>query len=87
MKIKPENNWILVEIVDVKQEQESMVLLPEDYKKIENPYKVVNVLEDSKSEYSGKLVVPTHIIRDIQVGSEIFHLIERNHIMATVLEG
>jgi co-chaperonin GroES (HSP10) len=87
MKIKPENNWILVEIVDVKQEQESMVLLPEDYKKTENPYKVVNVLEDSRFEYFGKLVVPTHIIRDIQVGSETFHLIERNHIMAAVLEG
>jgi co-chaperonin GroES (HSP10) len=87
MNIKPKNSWILVEIVNKVEEkrEESVVLLPEDYKKPESPYSVTKVLEDPESVYQDcNVVVPTHIIRNIQIGSETFYLIERSHIMASI---
>lgn len=86
MNIEPKNNWILVEIVNKVEEkkEESVVLLPEDYKKPENPYTVAKVLDDPEWVYHDcNVIVPTHIIRNIQIGSETFYLIERSHIMAS----
>jgi len=92
VRIQPENNWILVELVKAPEEKkESMVLLPEDFKAKESPYSVVKVIRDSTNEAASfkkdeLLVIPTHIIRDIQVESHSFSLIERNHIMASMRE-
>lgn len=92
MIVQPENNWILVEVVKVPEEKkESMVLLPEDFKTKESPYSVVRVIRDSTNKAASfkkdeLLVVPTHIVRDVQVKSYTFSLIERNHIMASMRE-
>jgi hypothetical protein len=68
------------------EEKESMVLLPEDYKKPDSPYSVMKVVHDPEGQYKCdiRVVVPTHIIREIEVGTETFYLIERGHVMATV---
>jgi hypothetical protein len=87
VNIEPKNNWILVEIVNKAEEkkEESVVLLPEDYKKPESPYSVARVLDDPESVYQDcDVVIPTHIIRNIQIESETFYLIERSHIMALI---
>ena len=88
MNLKPRGNWILVERrKSASTEQETVVLLPEDYKKPDNPYSVVKVAEDSgliEWSYGDLLLVPTHIIRDIDIDDRTFHMIERGHIMAKV---
>ena len=44
MKLDPKNNWIEVELsFDEKEEQESLIALPEDYKPAEKPYKAVSM--------------------------------------------
>ncbi len=46
MYLKPRGNWILVEPIRPQEnDQESVVLLPEDYKRPDNPYSVVRVLQ------------------------------------------
>ena len=90
MNLKPRGNWILVERRKAAStEQETVVLLPEDYKKPDNPYSVVKVAEDSSLiewSYGDMLLVPTHIIREIIIDDQAFLMIEKNHIMAKVEE-
>jgi len=88
MRLECTGNWVLVETMIMETEaKESMVLLPEDYKKPDDPYSVMRVVHDPEGEYRGcHVVVPTHVIRDIKIGMETFYLIERGHIMATVRE-
>ena len=90
MNLKPRGNWILVERRKAAStEQETVVLLPEDYKKPDNPYSVVKVAEDSSLiewSYGDMLLVPTHIIREIVIDDQTFLMIEKNHIMAKVEE-
>jgi len=90
MYLKPRGNWILVERRKAAStEQETVVLLPEDYKKPDNPYSVVKVAEDSSLiewSYGDMLLVPTHIIREIIIDDQAFLMIEKNHIMAKVEE-
>ena len=91
MTLLPKNNWVSVRLVEeVKKEKEDnmAILLPEDYKPQENPYKVVTVIKDPEWMYSSGscVVVPTHIIREIEVCGSKHYLVERNHIMAVVEE-
>jgi len=87
MVLDPKNNWIQVELAfDKREEEASLIALPDDYKPAEDPYKAVSVKVDPKEEYryGDVIVVPTHIIRDIKIRDNTFHLIERNHVMAVV---
>ena len=87
MIVKPKNNWIQVTLsFDKDRENPYEVLLPADYRPTENPYKAVSVQSDPLGEYKygDVVVVPTHIIREIELESKKFHLIERSHIMALV---
>lgn len=79
--------WIQVELsFDKEEENPYSIALPEDYRPVESPYKAVSVVRDPEGEYKyGDVVVlPTHIIREIELSSNKFHLVERNHIMAVV---
>jgi len=87
MILNPKNNWIEVELsFDKKEKSESLIALPDDYKPAENPYKAVSMKRDPLEEYKygDVLVVPNHIIREIEVRDNKFYLIERSHVMAVV---
>ena len=82
MKVIPVGKWVHVEVIE-KEESDSFVLLPEDYKTSENPYQIVTVVSDSESFSKGsKLIVPTHVIRHVTTDEGDFHLIESAHVMA-----
>jgi hypothetical protein len=89
MLLTPKNKWVQVSLDfdETEQTQEkSLVALPEDYKPEERPYKAVSVVCDPEGEYKygDVLVLPTHIVREIELRDYRFHLVERNHIMAIV---
>ena len=89
MLLTPKNKWIQVELAFDKRERElkeSLIALPEDYKPEERPYKAVSVVCDPEGEYKygDVLVLPTHIVREIELREYKFHLVERNHVMAVV---
>jgi co-chaperonin GroES (HSP10) len=87
MILEPKNNWIEVDLsFDKKEEKESLIALPEDYKPAEKPYKAVSMKRDPLGDYKygDVLIVPSHIIREIDVVGQQFYLIERSHIMAVV---
>ena len=79
--------WIQVELsFDKEEENPYSIALPADYRPAEKPYKAVSIVRDPEGEYKhGDVVVlPTHIIREIELSTNKFHLVERNHIMAVV---
>ena len=92
MKLNPKNEWVQVEFAFDKKEEEhekSLVALPDDYTPLENPYKTVSVVSDpdmSKKGYKvgDVVIVPTHVVREIEIRDNKFYLVERNHIMAVV---
>jgi len=87
MIIKPKNKWVQVALdFDKESEKDNLIALPDDYKPAEKPYKPVSVKGDPEGEYKygDVVVVPTHIIREIDLEEHKFYLVERSHIMATV---
>jgi len=87
MRIEPKRNWISVDPSSADEEEgEVFVLLPEDYKPEQNPHKAVVVVNDPQGEYAAGslIVVPTHVVHEVKVRTESFHLVERNFVMAMV---
>jgi len=92
MKLKPKNGWIEVLPAFDKAEEEyekSLVALPDDYKPLEKPYKTVSVVSDPEVNKRGYkpgdvIIVPTHVIREVDIRDNKFYFVERNHIMALV---
>ena len=88
MVLEPKNKWIEIELSFDKKEEEiqSIVALPEDYRPTQKPYKAVSVVSDPEASYKhgDVIVVPTHVIQEIEIRDNKFYLIERGHVMAVV---
>jgi len=89
MVLNPKNSWIQVDLSFDKKEEEvekSIIALPDDYKPAQKQFKAVSVKTDPEKEYQygDVIVVPTHVVREVEIRDNTFYLIERNHIMAVV---
>lgn len=89
MKFEPRNRHLLVERVEKKEEEQVGVLLPDGYAKTDE-YTLLKVLETSPdcasvARKSEKVIVPTHLIQDIEVGDETFSIILENHVCGVVI--
>ena len=86
--LSPRNKYLLVEGTDVKVEQqpERAFVLPTDYKEKDKPHKVVRVIEDSTEQYEPEslILVPTHMLEEIELDGEKHYLIQENYVLATV---
>ena len=87
MKFEPRNRHLLVEKVQ-KEEEESGVLLPEGYRKTEE-YLLLRVLSISPdcsttARKGEKVVVPTHLVQDVNVGGGNFSIVLENHICGVI---
>ena len=84
--MKPFNRHILVSPIEEQQENEnSLIVLPSDYKKPESPYQQAEVLElsdDCKIELSpgDKVVFEKRTLQEIQIVGETYYLILENYI-------
>jgi co-chaperonin GroES (HSP10) len=87
MRLEPRDSWIeIVKITQEEERQENLLVLPEDFKRPESAHQVVMVVTDPRAHYvaGDKVIVPTHVIRDVEVEGRMFHLVEVNHVMAKV---
>ena len=89
MKLEPRNRHLLIEKVEGEEmEEKTNVLLPEGYKQVEE-YTLVRVLATSPdcslvARKGEKVVVPTHLIQNINVGESSFSIVLENHICGVV---
>jgi co-chaperonin GroES (HSP10) len=92
MKLEPTNRHILVKpIKKEKQEQDSIIVLPQDYEKPQSPYKLCEVLETSgDSKFFGSLkkqdtiVVEQRMLQKIEVEQNEFYLILENYVLGRI---
>ena len=88
MKFEPRNRHLLVMKIEKEEEEETNVLLPEGYKKTEE-YTLLKVLDLSPdcskvARKNEKVIVPTHLIQDVEVDGENFSIVLENHICGVV---
>jgi len=89
MKFEPRNRHILVERTEREEvEEKTNILLPPEYKELEE-YTLLRVLAVSPdcsitARKGEKVVVPTHLIQDIDVEGQNFSIILENHICGVV---
>ena len=86
MTLTPVNNYLTVQTVEDTDTEETGILLPQDYRAVENPFAVVEVVNCSGDSgvLWGKgiqLVVEAHMLRDIKHNGEIFTVIKENHVI------
>ena len=91
MTLTPVNNYLVVQTVEDTDAEDSGILLPQDYRSVESPFAVVQVLNCSGE--SGtlwgtglQLVVEAHMLRDIQHNGETFTVIKENHVIGILSE-
>jgi len=91
MHFTPVNNYLSVRVVDDNEEEESAILLPQDYRAVESPFAVVEVVNCSGE--SGtlwgaglQLVVEAHMLRDIRHNGATFTVIKENHVIGILAE-
>ena len=92
MTFTPVNNYLYVRTVENPDTEERGILLPQDYRAVESPFAVVEVV--SCSGESGtlwgpglQLVVEAHMLRDIQHNGKTFTVIKENHVIGILSEG
>ena len=92
MNLSPVNNYLVVKTVEEEAEDSGItVLLPQDYRAVESPFAVVEVINCSGE--SGtlwgtglQLVVEAHMLRDIQHNGQTFTVIKENHVIGILTE-
>ena len=87
MRLEPKRNWISVKMPESKKEEnEVVVLLPEDYKVKQSAFQCVEVIKDPQAEYDQgvTIIVPTQTLREVEIENNKFLLVERNFVMAQV---
>ena len=86
MFINVYNRHVLVELVEEEEEeQQSLIALPQDYKKTESPYTVVKVLQISDDcklflEQGDLIVIERRMLTEIEIKDEKNYLVLENYI-------
>ena len=91
MTLTPVNNYLVVQTVEDTDAEDSGILLPQDYRSVESPFAVVEVVNCSGE--SGtlwgtglQLVVEAHMLRDIEHNGKTFTVIKENHVIGILSE-
>ena len=96
MIFHPRNRHLLVELLPEEEEQESAVLLPDNYKpKTEQyvPVKVIDQAPDCKIDndiYPGPhaegniVIVENSMLNEIKYGDKTFHIVLENYVLGVV---
>ena len=88
MKITPQNRHLLIEVIDETEDDSkpAAFLLPEGYEKPKSEHVKVKVLDDSACSlpFGSYVVVPRHMIQEIDIGDTTFNLVQENYVLATV---
>ena len=91
MNFTPVNSYLSVRSVEDTDDDNSAILLPQDYRAVDSPFAVVEVVNCSGE--SGtlwgtglQLVVEAHMLRDIQHNGETFTVIKENHVIGILTD-
>ena len=88
----PYNRHLVVDLIEEKAEkQDSLVVLPTDYKKPANPFAkaiIINVADDSKFSKSLQLndtvLVERRMLHKVEISDHSFYLILENYVYGRI---
>jgi co-chaperonin GroES (HSP10) len=84
------NRHVLIELVEEKEEeQQSLIALPQDYKKVKSPYMVAKVLQVSDEcklflEQGDLIVIERRMLTEIEIKGEKNYLVLENYIYGRI---
>jgi len=86
MNFTPVNSYLSVRSLEETDDDNSGILLPQDYRAVESPFAVVEVVncsgENGTLWGTGlQIVVEAHMLRDIQHNGETYTVIKENHVI------
>tara|TARA_R100001594_G_scaffold150158_1_gene210300 strand:+ start:884 stop:1162 length:279 start_codon:yes stop_codon:yes gene_type:complete len=87
---EPLNRHLWIELVEEeKEEKETTVLLPEDFKKQEEPFAIVRIL-DSAPDCSCRIprgelaVVERHMLKKIKIKEKEVYIVQENYLLGVL---
>ena len=91
MTLTPVNNYLTVRTVEDTDTEDSGILLPQDYRAVESPFAVVEVVNcsgENGTVWSAglQIVVEAQMLRDIQHNGETFTVIKENHVIGILTD-
>jgi len=92
MNFVPVNNYLYVQTVEDNETEDVGILLPQDYRSVESPFAVVELLQAHTTLtnviwFRGvHLVVEAHMLRDIEHNGQTFTVIKENHVIGILSE-
>ena len=91
MNFKPFNRHVVVNVVEEKEEDTGLVVLPTDYKKPMSPYVkavVVEAAEDSKFHKilstNDSVLVERRMLQKVEIKEHVFYLVLENYIYGRI---
>ena len=87
--LKPVNRHILIDLPKKADAGESLIVLPDDYKPVEEKYVEVVALEFASDvrfsiDKSTRMVVDGSMIEEISVGGTIYNVILDNYVVGMI---
>ena len=91
MTFTPVNNYLYVRPLDIPEADDPGILLPQDYRAVTNPFRVVEIVNcsgDSGTLWGRGLqvVVEAQMLKEIQHNGETFTVIKENHVIGILSE-
>jgi len=91
MNFTPVNSYLSVRSLEETDDDNSGILLPQDYRAVESPFAVVEVVncsgENGTLWGTGlQIVVEAHMLRDIQHNGETYTVIKENHVIGILTD-
>ena len=91
MHFKPFNRHIVVDLIEEREKDEGLVVLPSDYKKPASPYAKAIVIEASEdSKFHGTLfandtvLVERRMLQKVEISEHTFYLVLENYIYGRI---
>ena len=91
MTFTPVNNYLYVKTLDEVETPDTGILLPQDYRAVDNPFAAVEVLSSSGDgeviwEAGLQLIVEARMLQDIQLAGQTYTVIKENYIIGILSE-
>jgi len=79
----PMNRYLLVDPIK-EEKKDSGILVPEDYKEQQSAYSLVKLLKTNNNSAlteGARLVVPAHVVEEIELFGEKHYVVLENHVI------
>jgi len=91
MTLTPVNNYLVVRTIEDTDTEDSGILLPQDYRAVESPFAVVEVVNcsgENGTVWSAglQIIVEAQMLRDIQHNGETYTVIKENHVIGILTD-